>query len=108
MVEAQIRFGDPASTWRVFCFVETVELIWPRRGRGIVMKFVVPMKSSHNSKPTNDLKPRKQAKLKSVEASHIAQRYMEVLRLRGQVYELEQKSGVGRPALSLFDQPGIA
>jgi hypothetical protein len=77
------------------------------------MKFVVPMKSSHNSKPKNNLKPRKHAKLKSMAGSHIAQRYMEVLRLRGQVHELEQKSRVGRPAydrsaLSLFDQPGMA
>jgi hypothetical protein len=77
------------------------------------MKFVVPMKSTHCSKPKNDPKSNKQAKSKHGAAGDIAQRYMELLRLRGQVHQLEQKSRFARPAsnqsaLSGLDQPGIA
>jgi hypothetical protein len=80
------------------------------------MEFVAPMKSSYNPKPKKHHSlPKKQAKLKNVPANHIAQRYMDLLCLRGQVYELEQrslvKSGVARAARngsasSLLDQPG--
>ena len=61
------------------------------------MKFVVPMKSTHGSKSTNDPKSNKQASLKHV-AGDIAQRYMELIRLRGQVYQLEQRRRFAPPA----------
>ena len=83
------------------------------------MEFVAPMKSSRNLKPKHYSLPKKQRqpKLKNVPANHIAQRYMELVRLRGQVYELEQRSLVkrsvaraarNRSASSLLDQPGFA
>jgi hypothetical protein len=76
------------------------------------MKFVVPMKPAHGSRSKNDPKSSKQASL-NIMASDIAQQYMELLRLRGQVYQLEQESRFARPvsnpsALSGFDQPGAA
>jgi hypothetical protein len=41
------------------------------------------------------LKHKKQAKLKIIAAGNIAQRYMELLRLRGQIHELESSADYG-------------
>ena len=49
------------------------------------------MKSAYAIAPVERLKLKKQAKLKSVAAANIAQRYMELLRLRGQIHELEAR-----------------
>jgi hypothetical protein len=49
------------------------------------------MKSIAAMAPVRRLKLRKQTKSKSLAAASIAQRYMELLRLRGQVHELEAR-----------------
>jgi hypothetical protein len=49
------------------------------------------MKSVYAMAPVGRLKLKKQGKLKSVAAANIAQQYMELLRLRGQVHELEAR-----------------
>ena len=76
----------------------------------------VVMKSVHAMAPVGRLKLKKQAKLKSVAAANIAQRYLELVRLRGQVHELEARqrsaeynarSARSRSPLSPSHQPGI-
>jgi hypothetical protein len=87
-----------------------LKLFCPER-HGAVMKFVVPMKSTHDSKSKNVPKSNKHASLKHG-AADIAQRYQELVRLRGQVYQLEQKSRFAaesrKSELIRFDQAGIA
>jgi hypothetical protein len=56
---------------------------WPNNWWGIVMKIATAS--------ADRLKRKKPAKSKSVATLNIAQRYMELLRLRGQVHELEGK-----------------
>ncbi len=77
------------------------------------MKLVVPMKSSYNSEPKSSLATKKEPKLSNASADELTQRYMELLRLRGQVSKLEHRGAVVQPvanrlAPNLANQPGIA
>jgi|GraSoi2013_100cm_1033763.scaffolds.fasta_scaffold151360_2 hypothetical protein len=49
------------------------------------------MKNVYAIAPVRRLKLKKQPKLKSLAAANIAQRYMELLRLRGQIHQLEAR-----------------